>query len=1062
MADRDRHDLTDEEPRERRRAARVDGRGVSVAHGIPIEILNLSPTGMLFRSKVVMAVGDQHEVSLDLTGEGSPAALTYVVIRRDSPETERYRAVFVEPDLALTRALEHYVSLRLLVDDVPALTERYPSLAGTHLHVITDASRIDTMLRSIRKRRQPLMVAGGDQRVSMQVFIRDVRAGENSLHVGARDAHLLMAGDTLLLNLQGEDRSLYMESAVIEAGDRWFRVLRPKLVFYTDKRVENRRTIREGSITAVLPLPYPSDAVMRLRVLDLSPGGIALEFPQDRYLLPGTPVDQLQLVSDDEKVPPEVGPLTVRHVSAHPEGLTGLVRVGMQFSVMRRSLEIGRSGSWDSDDPDLPSRASITADPPSDSSLDPEAAVRPDGPNAVRSKLVEWFNDQDERIVARLDTPPGLDPACPVPVVLIPPAATRTKESVLGLAHTLVRGFASVGHEVAVLRFDGIRRRGESHRDGEPRPIGQQMLAWRHSQGIADMRAAARFVRQCKYVRPSHVLLVTFRGAALEARRWLTDDPEAGIDVWIPALAVPEFAEASRRVYGGLDVVELASLNLLPRRLRAMGEDLDAGPYVDDAVRNRLHGMDHAERDMAHISCPVHWVHGLHDGWVDRRQVNDLMTVEPDHPVERLVYPVETGHNLRGSRQALDIFHLITTIALHAVKPGAPVPQDTPTSAEVERATRRELERVDELVPRDMVGYWRGYLLGSEGEVGFDIMCEAEDYDRFMRQQVDLLGVEGGQVVADLGTGTGNLADVLAHTVNPDDLPARLVLADLVPQALEVAGAKVRKRLADRSLSCEVETRIANLEFNRFEVIRAFLDGELHGIAALAGRISGFGEGQLERLAEGYDTLTHEVMRGHRPGAGELERLRRRHDPDVLARVLEFSRAARLTRGPAGGDDRESRDVPPFRFLDFGVSPPGEVPPLADGEFDRIASSLTLCYLNEPARVVAELWRYLRPGGRIVLSTPRPDMDISLIFTRLVGRLQAREGVDTAALLDSARSFSNDAALLLSMEERGLFHLPDGDDLVQMFRDAGFVDVGLEHGLGDPPQALVVHANKPA
>ena len=41
--------------------------------------------------------------------------------------------------------------------------------------------------------------------------------------------------------------------------------------------------------------------------------------------------------------------------------------------------------------------------------------------------------------------------------------------------------------------------------------------------------------------------------------------------------------------------------------------------------------------------------------------------------------------------------------------------------------------------------------------------------------------------------------------------------------------------------------------------------------------------------------------------------------------------------------------------------------PLADAGFDSAVSTLTLCTVAEPARVLAELWRVLRPDGRLLL-----------------------------------------------------------------------------------------------
>jgi ubiquinone/menaquinone biosynthesis C-methylase UbiE len=46
------------------------------------------------------------------------------------------------------------------------------------------------------------------------------------------------------------------------------------------------------------------------------------------------------------------------------------------------------------------------------------------------------------------------------------------------------------------------------------------------------------------------------------------------------------------------------------------------------------------------------------------------------------------------------------------------------------------------------------------------------------------------------------------------------------------------------------------------------------------------------------------------------------------------------------------------------VAAPAEALPLADGSFDTVVGTLVLCTVREPAVVLAEIARLLRPGGR--------------------------------------------------------------------------------------------------
>ncbi len=56
------------------------------------------------------------------------------------------------------------------------------------------------------------------------------------------------------------------------------------------------------------------------------------------------------------------------------------------------------------------------------------------------------------------------------------------------------------------------------------------------------------------------------------------------------------------------------------------------------------------------------------------------------------------------------------------------------------------------------------------------------------------------------------------------------------------------------------------------------------------------------------------------------------------------------------------------------------------------------------------------------------------------------------------REFLNEAARLLDLEERGIFHFWDADELVALLREAGFTDVETRASFGDPPQAIVASA----
>jgi demethylmenaquinone methyltransferase/2-methoxy-6-polyprenyl-1,4-benzoquinol methylase len=52
------------------------------------------------------------------------------------------------------------------------------------------------------------------------------------------------------------------------------------------------------------------------------------------------------------------------------------------------------------------------------------------------------------------------------------------------------------------------------------------------------------------------------------------------------------------------------------------------------------------------------------------------------------------------------------------------------------------------------------------------------------------------------------------------------------------------------------------------------------------------------------------------------------------------------------------------------VQSPGETLPFPSGFFDRVTIVDALHHVNDQSRVAAELWRVLKPGGRIVIEEP--------------------------------------------------------------------------------------------
>ena len=111
-----------------------------------------------------------------------------------------------------------------------------------------------------------------------------------------------------------------------------------------------------------------------------------------------------------------------------------------------------------------------------------------------------------------------------------------------------------------------------------------------------------------------------------------------------------------------------------------------------------------------------------------------------------------------------------------------------------------------------------------------------------------------------------------------------------------------------------------------------------------------------------------------------------------------------------------------------------------------------------------EAFRILRPGGRLVVSTPRRDADLSNIYVEGIRELHPAI-VRSLFGADAERQFAalqrdllNQGSRLLALEDEGWFRFWDRDELAELIRAAGFSEVSHSWSFGDPPQVSLVSA----
>lgn len=181
--------------------------------------------------------------------------------------------------------------------------------------------------------------------------------------------------------------------------------------------------------------------------------------------------------------------------------------------------------------------------------------------------------------------------------------------------------------------------------------------------------------------------------------------------------------------------------------------------------------------------------------------------------------------------------------------------------------------------------------------------------------------------------------------------------------------------------------------------------------------------------------------------------------------AIDFIREA-LARG-TGRVAREGDTGVAFTPLvaDLRVCPTRRVP-VREETFDAAIASLLLSYVDDPATLLREIWRLLRPGGRLVASTLIRDADNSLLYSAAREELHPAQlrklfgDFDERDLETIQRQFVNDNARIFNLEEQGHFQFWDPDEFERLVRNAGFQIARSHLSFGNPPQVVVVTARR--
>jgi ubiquinone/menaquinone biosynthesis C-methylase UbiE/CheY-like chemotaxis protein len=1008
------------------------------------KLVNLSENGMFLRTLSSFPEGAAVPLNITLP-DGQFYTVNGRVVRRDDDHgvAVAFESLDDTSRLSLIQFMSDYVAIR----DLEELKLRYPFLRTDEMVLFADAVKIESLMREALIRKVEVAAVPARSGNPEILAFADIQPPSVCLLAGEKLDVKFKTSDLLFVSYQIGYATYNFETMIarISPDGRTLVCLYPRAMFYSEKRAE-RRISPAGDLRVEIPLPSPFERKLRGRITDISPNGMSFVAEEGApSLLKGTPLETVAILDGGKLLWEETG--EVRHVGRPDPGEGPGLKYGVQFGISRMSIQ-----SVHAPEPDFARRGE---DGP-DGGAAKRVACLPEGSPAAdlaTPRIIRLENKRGEEIVGLLNSSLPLDDT-PVPVVIIPPAFGKTKEILFGLALTLVQNFRALGKPLAVVRFDGIRRKGESHKDLEASEPPWETLNSSTSQGADDLKTVIDWLYVNPKLRASSVVLVTFSLSALEARVVLRDEVyRKRISYWVSCMGALEFRDMMNRINAGLDLLEQYQLGMNLDVFPILGNYIRHVPYAADIIANGVGTLEQAREDMGRIDIPITWIYGKHDKWIQPEFIRDVMSVEAAAPREVISVPI--GHNARTSREAFRMFGTITSL-IHRFLHGSMLQPILPGRRDMEVMRRAEKDR---LPPRDLKNrksYWHHYLIGEGNLLGFDIMAMADEYEQLMGDQFRALDLRPGDRLLDLGGGTGNFVEHLFR--NGGELPAHVTIADLVPDAMAQARRKLLAQgdLGDRAGRLDVLA--LDLEMSRFLAVGRFLDGEIGTFLELADKVENLTLDSAMKIQEDYSPRLHRILRGERITQDHDDWLKTCFDVHEHRIITDFNLAARYVR-------RLERAKPEFRRLILSGSLEDTFHlPVKPGWYNKILMSLVLSYIFNPAETLREVRRIIEPGGLLVLSSMRPDTDSSGPFTRLLDKIEAMPDdalpshLPKSLLLDSLRSFLNDAQALAELEEAGTFDFFDPEKLDALLDESGWVAVKKISTYGDPPQGYIVVA----
>jgi ubiquinone/menaquinone biosynthesis C-methylase UbiE/c-di-GMP-binding flagellar brake protein YcgR len=964
--------------------------------------------------------------------------------------------------------IKNFISTYTVTMAMKALHERFSDAKIDERYIIHDQAKIHSIFSLLAEGQIPMNVLFVDnyKMLELPVINYDPDTKRFSIDEQTCLSHLnLKKGHIAYFSFNMQTGTYYFKTKLLEMFDGHTFFSLPDIIYQSEKRSQQRKITGENIVFTNVPEDV-SKGFLQGILLNISRHGFMCELRFEEnledFFQPGRIVNY--------KASEELGLGTfgeIRHVSEYTaQNAEKMLQIGIEAGIKHIPFEFTRYSQAKWDEQGLDQRNSLLS-----------------AKEKINSIFVKYPNKKGQKIAALVNATHEKTTA---PVVILPPAFGKKKEALSPLISTLITNARCFDKEIVTIRYDGINRPGESYNQEMLPKRGYEMLYYRISQGQDDLQATIEYAYNNPLFKPSCVIVVAFSMSALDVRKLVSKSHDHKVDYIINVMGVSCGQSAFKNMTGGLDIIGYYQLGIMNGLFGLLGNMLDLDNLAEDLLVQKYAYMTDARLDMSKVSIPVLWIYGKYDKWIDENEVKELMQIESEG--SREVIEIPTGHNIRSSEDAIKTFKLITSWIHKKLYDEKIIPLE-PDRNNLVDLIAYERERIASSEEFNSEEYWKEYLIGKSGNsFGYDFYKNIKEFRDFLTFESKLADPRNGERIVDVGCGTGLLAEnMLNLAVNQqrDIRNAEFIMVDLIKEALDKTKTKVKRiqKLHGARLPKRMIYIVKDLEPNRLIPVYKFINNNDLDFNFLRNRIEGLPNTAVDRLMKKSSKKLHEIMRGANITKNDEVYLRSGFKEEDCQIITDFNRAARfLNRGLKGKDFVDpklarSTSVDSLKYdqlrtsdlkfikLNFGHNGVKLHLDFKRNYFDKIIASLFISYLFNPDEIFHDFFRMLKPNGLLLVSSMKPDSDISLIFTNYIDKVQHFNFSDTDIKsqdisLMGAREMLNEAATLFKLEEEGYFKFFSEKELVHMFKTAGFGHVRVYSSLGNPPQAFIVTGRK--